>query len=552
MRLPRIFWRLGLYLAVFGLALLSNFFFTGEWLTRFNEVFNERWSWRQTLVTGLLAAAIAGSAWCFGRKDDYAAEAVESGCTGKPRGWLRLLPAAVLYATATVMYLSAGETAAVRWLWLAGVVALLIPLFRGSRIREFWTFEFWEYSLLALIVAGAFALRYVDLTNIPQHMHHDVAIMGEKTRTMLQANDARWIGMSAATEHPFSEHQLLMVGMHFFGVSYYGMAMLSVIAGTASVAAMHYLGRILFNRWVGLLAAGFLAIDYVHIHFSRIIFGPVTTLLLLIGAVFLAHGIKRGSRLGFALGGVGFGLALLGYYSGRVGVVILACLVVVWLWQRRNYTHITAGCWGLVLAGVVFTFGPNLAYGVKNFTQFNGRGNSVILWTPKAWTQATEMYNAKDKPAEVIKQQTRRALLTPFYFHDSGTLCGLTRPMLPALAAVFFYARAGFYGAEIPEAGACASAGVGRADLFARRRADGGSAVLAAFEHRAAGDGADRGGGDGAVCAAGDPGGRTTDAGVDSDHGRLGSGVFGDQQLGGLLRIPRRLRKRTIAGDAAD
>ena len=63
MRLPRIFWRLGLYLAVFGLALLSNFFFTGEWLTRFNEVFNERWSWRQTLVTGLLAAAIAGSAW---------------------------------------------------------------------------------------------------------------------------------------------------------------------------------------------------------------------------------------------------------------------------------------------------------------------------------------------------------------------------------------------------------------------------------------------------------------------------------------------------------
>ena len=41
---------------MFGLALLSNFFFTGEWLTRFNEVFNERWSWRQTLVTGLLAA----------------------------------------------------------------------------------------------------------------------------------------------------------------------------------------------------------------------------------------------------------------------------------------------------------------------------------------------------------------------------------------------------------------------------------------------------------------------------------------------------------------
>jgi 4-amino-4-deoxy-L-arabinose transferase-like glycosyltransferase len=163
----------------------------------------------------------------------------------------------ILYAAATLVYLLTGETVMVRWLWFSSVVVLLISFLRKSRIRDFWTFDFWEYSLLALIVAGAFALRYVDLTNIPQHIANDVAIMGLKSRDMLQANDGRWVGMSVVTDHPFSEHQMLMLGMRLFGVSHYGLAMLSVIAGTASVVALHYLGRILFNRWVGLIAAGF-------------------------------------------------------------------------------------------------------------------------------------------------------------------------------------------------------------------------------------------------------------------------------------------------------
>lgn len=312
--------RLGFYLLAFGLALASNYLFTGEWLTRFDDVSSYVWGWRQSLGSGLLVASVVVAAWCFGRRDDFEAGAVASAEAGSEgmvglkcwQDWLGLAPSLVCHGVATWLYVTKGESSLVRWLWLASVVVLLAPYVRKSRMTDFGKFQFWEYGVLALIAAAAFTMRYVDLVKIPYHVSNDTAIMGLFSRQMLEAGDGRWVGMAQQTNHQFSEHQLLVLGMRLFGVGHYGLSMLSVIAGTVSVVAVHYLGRILFNRWVGLIAASFLAIDYVHVHFSRIVFGPITTCFVLLGAVFLMHGIKRNSRLGFALGGVGFGMGLLG------------------------------------------------------------------------------------------------------------------------------------------------------------------------------------------------------------------------------------------------
>jgi hypothetical protein len=440
--------RLSLYFLVFGLAILTNYFFTGELLTRFNDVSVYEWTNRQIFASFLLIATIALSAFCFGRRDDFEAETAGAGGDDASLKtlwqWSALIPAFICYGLSTWLYLRQGETESVRWLWLASVVLLIAPLIRNSRLGDFVTFQFWEYSILALIVAGAFALRYVDLTTIPHHVSNDTAIMGLYSRKLLNENDGRWIGMALQTNHQFSEHQLLALGMRLFGISHYGLSMLSVIAGTVSVVALHMLGRILFNRWVGLLAAGFLAIDYVHVHFSRIIFGPITTCFVLLGALFLMHGVKRNRHMSFALGGIGFGLGLLGYYSGRVGVAIVITLAALWLWQRRQYPKVTFSCWFLVFSGMLFTFGPNLAYGIKNFNAFNGRGNNVIIWTSGAWSHASYTYQSKGSAAVVLKEQAKRALLSPFYYPDSSSICGLKKPMLSALAAAFFILGLGY------------------------------------------------------------------------------------------------------------
>jgi hypothetical protein len=205
-----------------------------------------------------------------------------------------------------------------------------------------------------------------------------------------------------------------------------------------------YLGGIMFNRWVGLIAAALLAIEYVLVHFSRLIFGPITTFFVLLGALYMVHGIKRNSRLSFALSGVGYGLGLLGYYSGRVGVVIVIAMAVVWFWRRDRSDPVPASSWLLLGAGMLFTFGPNLAYGIENFIQFNGRGNSVILWNAKPWAYSHEIYASGGSSAVVIKEQVRRALLTPFYFHDASTICGIPKPMLSSLTAISFALGLGY------------------------------------------------------------------------------------------------------------
>lgn len=440
--------RLTICTLLFALALVCNYLFTGEWLTRFEDVSQWVWAGEQRLAVIFGAMGVAVSAAFFGRRDDF--KTIASDGVGAAPGlrsrheWLGLLPSAICYGLSTWYYLFEGETGVVRWLWVASVGLLIVPFLRKSRFSDFVSFYFWEYSVLALIVAGAFTLRYVDLTSIPHHVSNDTAIMGLYSRSLLEAGDGRWVGMALQTNHQFSEHQLLALGMRLFGTNHYGLSMLSVIAGTVSVVAMHLLGRVLFNRWVGLIAASFLAIDYVHLHFSRIIFGPITTCFILLGAVFLMHGIKRESRLGFVLGGVGFGLGLLGYYSGRVGVVIVLSLALLWLWQRHRYLRVTSSCWLLVLAGMLFVFGPNLAYSVKQFSEFNGRGNSVILWTPAAWKHSVAKYERGDSVAVVVTEQAKRSFLSPFYYPDSSTICGLTKPMLSSLVAIFFIIGLGY------------------------------------------------------------------------------------------------------------
>ena len=59
--------------------------------------------------------------------------------------------------------------------------------------------------------------------------------------------------------------------MRLFGQNLYGLMMGSVIAGTLVIPAVFLLGREMFGRRVGLVAAVLSAISYSDIHFSRVV-----------------------------------------------------------------------------------------------------------------------------------------------------------------------------------------------------------------------------------------------------------------------------------------
>jgi len=439
--------RMGPYLLVFALGVLGNFFFTGELLTRSLNIDSTVWGWHQIIASIFVLVTIGLSVWIFGKRDHY--EERDRGVrTRAPEVsssfWWKILPCGVLYLSSVVIYLVWGETSVVRWCWLLSGVAFVVVFLREVKFSKLYEMPSWEILLLALLLGAGFTVRYTDLTQIPYHVDNDVSIMGLFSKKLVDENNWRWVGM-APTEHQYSEHQFIALSMRLFGVNHYGLVMLSVISGTGVLAITFFLGKLLFNRWVGFIATAFLAFNYVHIHFSRILFGPLATFFRVFASLFFLLGLRRGNVACFGLAGLGVGLGLLDYYSGRIGPVLAACIFVLWLFNRGRYPHVTGRHWLIALIGMLVAFGPNLAYSIKKTDSFHGRGSTVIIWTEPAWKHLTGKYKAEEQPLVVLKEQVKRTLLAPFYFPDESTICHLRKPMMGALAAVCLMLGAGFF-----------------------------------------------------------------------------------------------------------
>lgn len=434
------------YVAALVFGLSANFFFTGEFITRFNNIPRVPWERSQTLGLLCLLAALLLSWRFFGPRDDLpvrTAGVAAGEAEARWPGWWRLLPAGLLYLGSSLTYLAHGETALVRWMWAGSLVALLLPFLGGFGWKKIRPLPFWEFILLFLVIVLAFTVRFVDLTQVPLHVDNDVSIMGLLSKSLVEKNNWTMIGM-APTNHQYSEHQIHSIGMRLFGLNHYGLVMLSVLAGTATCVLTYFLGRALFNRWVGFVAAGLLSFDYVHIHFSRILFGPVTTFFVTLGSLLLVLGLKGGQRLYFACSGISLGMGLLCYYSGRVGPVIVLVAFVYWWLNRKTHPWVGFGHWFLLAAGMLATFGPNLAYGLAYTDELHGRGNSVILWTDIAWKHLSLKYESGGSFWVVIFEQCKRTLLAPFYYPDESTICYLHKPMLGGLAAAGLLLGTGF------------------------------------------------------------------------------------------------------------
>lgn len=454
------FRRVILLVSALSLALVTNYLFTGEIFHRTREMAPGQWANPQKLACVVLAIAVALAAIALGKWSNFVTS--DEGCPAQapnetPPRWIHFVPTAVLYLACTAAYLFGGESATVHWLWFLSVGALLWPLRRAFDHRDFWPIPFWEYALLGLITLVAFITRYLDLVDVPYHVDNDVSIMGLFSQKLIAESDWHWIGM-APTDHQYSEHQLLALSMRLFGLDHYGLVMLSVVAGTATVTLLYYLGKLLFNRWVGFLGAAILALNYVHIHFSRIVFGPLSTFFVVLSGVFLVHGIRRRSPLSFAIGGGAVGLGLLCYYSGRVGPIFALCLFILAWANSKHFTRsvnaesalkpnenrFPAYYWWFAVAGLITIFGPNLSYSLSHLESFHGRGNTVIIWSGNAWHYLGEKYQSSGNAYHILSEQIKRTFLTPFYFPDESIICYLRRPMLGIFAVVGFTLGIGY------------------------------------------------------------------------------------------------------------
>jgi Dolichyl-phosphate-mannose-protein mannosyltransferase len=117
----------------------------------------------------------------------------------------------------------------------------------------------------------------------------------------------------------------------------------SAVVGTLAVWVLYLAGARFFDRRVGLLAAGLLAVAFLPVFYSHLALNDVPTLAPICLSLWGTAGILRdGRRRHYALAGVGLGLAGATKYTGGIVLVPLLAAAVI----RRDVK-------GLVLAGVL-------------------------------------------------------------------------------------------------------------------------------------------------------------------------------------------------------
>lgn len=236
------------------------------------------------------------------------------------------------------------------------------------------------------IVLVAMALRLTQLGSWPPGLYPDEATNGNDALAALAGHADWFYPANNGREGLFMNLQALVIlatGMREPWV----LRIVSALAGIATIPGIYLLGKELWNRRVGLVAAALLAGSFWHVVFSRIGFRAILAPLVLTYALWaLLAGVRRrreGARFGWTLAVLGGALAGLGfhtYIAFRVASLVFVAVGLALLWdsapaKRRNVlaSLAVAGIAALVVAA------PLLRYFYAHPGSFSGRSAQVSV-----------------------------------------------------------------------------------------------------------------------------------------------------------------------------
>jgi 4-amino-4-deoxy-L-arabinose transferase-like glycosyltransferase len=159
---------------------------------------------------------------------------------------------------------------------------------------------------------------------------------------LLHAAFAVWFGGRAGVSDAFASHPT-----EVFVVA----RVTAAAVGTIAVGLLYLAGARMFDRRVGLLSAGLLAVAFLPVFYSHLALNDVPTLAPICLSLWGTAGILREGRLGhYALAGVGLGLACATKYTGGI---VLAPLLAAGALQLAPAGARRRAFAGLTLAGAL-------------------------------------------------------------------------------------------------------------------------------------------------------------------------------------------------------
>jgi hypothetical protein len=180
--------------------------------------------------------------------------------------------------------------------------------------------------MVALLLAATF-LRFVAWQAAPPGMRYDemtVVYEADEIRA-----GARPIYMDGSAEEALY-HYLFAAAQDVIAPHLFTLRWLSAACSLIGIAALYTLGRLMFNRRVGWLAAAIAAVAFWSLLYSRLGLRIIAvTPFVLLAMIFLWHGFTRSRRRDFIVSGVLFGLSAYTYSATRMLPVILVGFAII-------------------------------------------------------------------------------------------------------------------------------------------------------------------------------------------------------------------------------
>lgn len=237
---------------------------------------------------------------------------------------------------------------------------------------------------LAMLLAGAFFVRWWHIDTIPAGLYPDEAMNGVDAVHALETHSLQWFyPNNNGREGLFINLQALSI--HFFGANIPALKLWSTLFGTLAVWGVYLVAWEFWRkRSVALIAAFFLAVSYWGINFSRIGFRAIMMpAILTLSFYFLLRGVRTKRFLDFAISGLIFGLGFHTYIAFRIAPLILIIFAIGLFFSMREFL-IRFWKQGIVFAiGAIISFAP-IGYTFLTHPEYlESRSASISIFSPE-------------------------------------------------------------------------------------------------------------------------------------------------------------------------
>ncbi len=211
----------------------------------------------------------------------------------------------------------------------------------------------WTISILAILLLVAGVLRFHHLGQRSLWLDEALTdyLISKPFPAMIDA-------VKDWEQTPPLYHTLLWGWVRLFGHCESALRFPSALFGLAAVGMIFVLGKEIFGRRAGLLAALFLALNPYHIHYSQEARAYSLLLLLTIASCWSFMKMVRGGGVRYQIAYVVFSAAAI--YAHLYGALVAIALGITYLLLRltKSETRIGLRRWLMLEASILLLFGP--------------------------------------------------------------------------------------------------------------------------------------------------------------------------------------------------